>query len=385
MTTSDRGYNQYYTKPFDLPMPSVNNWQSIGGGQIGADQIYGQAITEAQLADGSITSAKIGTISASDITTGTLNGSLVTVTNLDADNITAGTLNGTRIEDLAITNGKLASGAVTAAKITAGTITATEIASSTITGAKIAAGTISASNITSGTITATQIASGTITATQIAAGTITGAKIAAGTISASNIASGTITATQIASGTITAAKIASNTITGAEITTSLLSTVSQYVSGGVAIGGAGRSVSGLDVVGTKNWSMDHPVKEGYDLRHSCIEGPEAADFYRGRIKLGEDIKLPEYYTHIHIKGTEQVFLSSPIPGLVWEWIDDRSIRVKSILEGYTKGIKAKYNYVDWLLIVTRDVEFEVEHERTEDENLLREVGVERYNEIKRDK
>lgn len=187
MTISDRGYNQYYTKPIELEMPSVTNWQSIGGGQIGANQIYGQAITEAQLADGSVTSAKIGTISASDITTGTLNGSLVTVTNLNADNITTGTLNGANIEDLAITNGKLASGAVTAAKITAGTITATEIAASTITGAKIASGTITAGNIATGTITATQIAATTITGAKIASGTITAAKIASNTITSSEM------------------------------------------------------------------------------------------------------------------------------------------------------------------------------------------------------
>lgn len=176
-------FTAYLTKPYQVSPPGNTNWQDIGGGQIGTDQIFGQAITEAQLKDGSISSAKIGTISADDISTGTLS----------ADRIAAGSITGTKLANSTVTGSKIDSSTITGSNIAGTTITASNIANSTITGGKIAAGTITASNI----------AAGTITATQIAAGTITGSLIAAGTITAADIATNTITTTEIATSTIT--------------------------------------------------------------------------------------------------------------------------------------------------------------------------------------
>jgi hypothetical protein len=45
----------------------------------------------------------------------------------------------------------------------------------------------------------------------------------------------------------------------------------------------------------KNFDIPHPTKEGWRLTHSCIEGPEAAVYVRGKLINTNIIKLPEYW------------------------------------------------------------------------------------------
>ena len=45
----------------------------------------------------------------------------------------------------------------------------------------------------------------------------------------------------------------------------------------------------------KGFDMHHPTKKGWRLTHICIEGPEAAVYYRGKLKGGNYIELPEYW------------------------------------------------------------------------------------------
>jgi len=45
----------------------------------------------------------------------------------------------------------------------------------------------------------------------------------------------------------------------------------------------------------KNFDIPHPTKEGWRLTHTCIEGPEAAVYIRGRVKNSLEINLPEYW------------------------------------------------------------------------------------------
>ena len=45
----------------------------------------------------------------------------------------------------------------------------------------------------------------------------------------------------------------------------------------------------------KNFDIPHPTKEGWRLRHTCIEGPENAVFFRGVMKDTQYINLPEYW------------------------------------------------------------------------------------------
>ena len=45
----------------------------------------------------------------------------------------------------------------------------------------------------------------------------------------------------------------------------------------------------------KNFDIPHPSKEGWRLTHSCIEGPEAAVYTRGRVTGSTEIDLPSYW------------------------------------------------------------------------------------------
>ena len=45
----------------------------------------------------------------------------------------------------------------------------------------------------------------------------------------------------------------------------------------------------------KNFDIPHPTKEGWRLTHTCVEGPEAAVYIRGRVKNNTEIHLPEYW------------------------------------------------------------------------------------------
>lgn len=45
----------------------------------------------------------------------------------------------------------------------------------------------------------------------------------------------------------------------------------------------------------KNFDIPHPTKEGWRLTHSCVEGPEAAVYVRGKLINTNTIKLPEYW------------------------------------------------------------------------------------------
>jgi hypothetical protein len=45
----------------------------------------------------------------------------------------------------------------------------------------------------------------------------------------------------------------------------------------------------------KNFDIPHPTKDGWRLTHTCVEGPEAAVYVRGRIRNSNEIILPEYW------------------------------------------------------------------------------------------
>jgi hypothetical protein len=45
----------------------------------------------------------------------------------------------------------------------------------------------------------------------------------------------------------------------------------------------------------KNFDIPHPTKDGWRLTHSCVEGPEAAVYIRGKLINKNAIKLPEYW------------------------------------------------------------------------------------------
>ena len=62
-----------------------------------------------------------------------------------------------------------------------------------------------------------------------------------------------------------------------------------HLKGSISGGVSGKSA------GAKAFDIIHPSKKGYRLRHICIEGPESAVFFRGRVKNDKIILLPEYW------------------------------------------------------------------------------------------
>jgi len=48
----------------------------------------------------------------------------------------------------------------------------------------------------------------------------------------------------------------------------------------------------------KNFDIPHPTKEGWRLTHSCLEGLEAAVYFRGKLINTNIIKLPEYWENL---------------------------------------------------------------------------------------
>ena len=55
------------------------------------------------------------------------------------------------------------------------------------------------------------------------------------------------------------------------------------------------TASSINVQGWKGCDIEHPSKEGYRLRHICLEGPEGAIYTRGRVVNKNVIYLPDYW------------------------------------------------------------------------------------------
>jgi len=71
-----------------------------------------------------------------------------------------------------------------------------------------------------------------------------------------------------------------------------------FVTGAVDCGNKGKLAARFGEADKKPkpFDMVHPSKgEGHRLRHACIEGPEVAVYYRGRLKDSTIIELPSYW------------------------------------------------------------------------------------------
>ena len=65
--------------------------------------------------------------------------------------------------------------------------------------------------------------------------------------------------------------------------------IGAHTSGSISGGVSGKSA------GAKAFDVPHPTKDGYRLRHICIEGPESAVYHRGRLRSQKKIVLPKYW------------------------------------------------------------------------------------------
>lgn len=55
------------------------------------------------------------------------------------------------------------------------------------------------------------------------------------------------------------------------------------------------SAGGVTLTSRKAFDIPHPNKPGWRLRHICLEGPESAVYYRGRLTNSNTIDLPDYW------------------------------------------------------------------------------------------
>ena len=55
------------------------------------------------------------------------------------------------------------------------------------------------------------------------------------------------------------------------------------------------TAGGITLTSRKAFDIPHPTKKGHRLRHICLEGPESAVYYRGRLTGKNVIELPEYW------------------------------------------------------------------------------------------
>ena len=100
-----------------------------------------------------------------------------------------------------------------------------------------------------------------------------------------------------------------------DVTGDTLLTGNEEVTGSINAGGNvnGGSVtdSGGNVLSAKkDFDITHPTKEGWRLRHVCLEGPEAGVYYRGRLKGSNIIELPSYWKGLVDENTITVQLQS---------------------------------------------------------------------------
>ena len=65
---------------------------------------------------------------------------------------------------------------------------------------------------------------------------------------------------------------------------------------GVINSGSNVTCPGHSLSSKKNFDIPHPTKKGWRLRHTCLEGPENAVYFRGRLTNSDKIKLPEYWS-----------------------------------------------------------------------------------------
>jgi hypothetical protein len=102
--------------------------------------------------------------------------------------------------------------------------------------------------------------------------------------------------------------------------------------GDITAAGEVKSRCGKHILSAKkNFDIPHPTKDEWRLTHTCVEGPEAAVYIRGRVKNNTEINLPEYWKELVDINTISVNLT-PIGShqdvIIKRW-DDEKIYLQS--------------------------------------------------------
>jgi hypothetical protein len=74
-----------------------------------------------------------------------------------------------------------------------------------------------------------------------------------------------------------------------------VSIAKEFVGGNVSGTKGINATTALALKAKKHFDIPHPTKEGWRLRHICIEGPTADVYVRGKLKDSNIIELPEYW------------------------------------------------------------------------------------------
>ena len=140
---------------------------------------------------------------------------------------------------------------------------------------------------------------------------------------------------------------AATNITGAvAVTGATAITGAVTITGAVSVAG---NVSATSFTGTinvqpwKSFDIRHPNKEGWRLRHVCVEGPEAAVYIRGKLDGNNLIKIPDYWKGLVEWDSISVDLTPydrPDPTLYVKYVGPDSVLVSS--EKYLRNVKAYY-------------------------------------------
>ena len=82
----------------------------------------------------------------------------------------------------------------------------------------------------------------------------------------------------------------------------------------------------------KPFDLKHPSKEGWRLRHACIEGPEVGVYCRGRVRRGKEIFLPKYWkdlVHLNSISVQLQPIGAHQDIIIKRW-DDEKIYLQSM-------------------------------------------------------
>jgi hypothetical protein len=105
------------------------------------------------------------------------------------------------------------------------------------------------------------------------------------------------------------------------------------------------SMQGFNIsacVGKKDFDIPHPTKNGWRLRHVCIEGPTADVFIKGVLNDSNIIELPEYWTGLVDYETITVNLT---PITVYQELFVEKIENNKVIIKNNSGGMIKCNYL----------------------------------------
>lgn len=105
--------------------------------------------------------------------------------------------------------------------------------------------------------------------------------------------------------------------------------------------GTGTVMTGFNIsacTGKKDFDIPHPTKDGWRLRHVCIEGPTADVFIKGVLNSSNIIELPDYWCGLVDYDTINVNLTpiSVYQELFVEKIENNKVIVKNNSGGMIK-------------------------------------------------